>query len=75
MEKLEVLQAIYDSEINLQISWLWDAGIDWKIWDELNWWEYSWTDKDLDIAVVKIAKKCIELYPDSEFAKNFTVLF
>ena len=28
------LQKIYDSEINLSISWMWDAGFDLKLGDE-----------------------------------------
>jgi len=29
------LQKIYDSEINLRISWLWDGGIDVRLGDEM----------------------------------------
>jgi hypothetical protein len=28
---LEILQALYDSEINVSISWLWDGGVAWKL--------------------------------------------
>jgi hypothetical protein len=30
------LQRIYDSEINVRISWLWDRGIDIRLGDEMN---------------------------------------
>jgi hypothetical protein len=30
------LQKIYDSEINVSISWMWDAGIDVKLGGEMN---------------------------------------
>jgi hypothetical protein len=30
------LQRIYDSEINVRISWLWDGGIDVRLGDEMN---------------------------------------
>ena len=30
------LQKTYDSEINVEISWLWDGGIDIRIGDRLN---------------------------------------
>jgi hypothetical protein len=30
------LQKIYDSEINVRISWLWDGGIDLWLGDEVN---------------------------------------
>jgi hypothetical protein len=34
-----ILRALYDSEINALISWLWDVGIDVKVGDELNGYE------------------------------------
>jgi hypothetical protein len=30
------LQSIYDSEINIEISWLWDDGIEVRLSDRLN---------------------------------------
>ena len=30
------LQKIYDSEINVTISWFWDGGIDVRLGDEMN---------------------------------------
>jgi hypothetical protein len=30
------IQKIYDSEINVRISWLWDGGIDLRLGDEVN---------------------------------------
>ncbi len=33
---MDELQRIYDSEINVSISWLWDGGIDVKLGDEMN---------------------------------------
>ena len=32
----EILSALYESEINASISWLWDGGIDLQLGDELN---------------------------------------
>ena len=36
MDLAAELQKIYDSEINLRISWLWDGGIDVRLGDEMN---------------------------------------
>jgi hypothetical protein len=33
---MDELQKIYDSEINVSFSWLWDGGIDVKLGDEMN---------------------------------------
>jgi hypothetical protein len=30
------LQKVYDSEINLEISWLWDSGIEVSLGDKVN---------------------------------------
>lgn len=30
------LQKIYDSEINVEIGWLWDGGVDVRLGDEMN---------------------------------------
>lgn len=81
----DILQAIYDSEINVSLSWLWDGGVDvcfndgWRGPD-------SWTAKTtlrnrysipnqrgdgFAEAVKWLAEKAIELYPDSTFAKRW----
>jgi hypothetical protein len=36
MELAAELQRIYDSEINVRISWLWDGGIEVRLGDEMN---------------------------------------
>lgn len=36
---VEKLQAIYDAERNIQISWFWDSGIHIKIGDDINGWK------------------------------------
>ena len=36
MDLAAELQKIYDSEINIEISWLWDSGIDLRLGDCLN---------------------------------------
>jgi len=30
--RIDILQALYDSEINASLGWLWDGGIDWKLY-------------------------------------------
>jgi hypothetical protein len=36
MDLADELQKIYDSEINVEISWLWDGGIEVRLGDRLN---------------------------------------
>jgi hypothetical protein len=36
MDLLTELQKIYDSEINIEIGWFWDGGIDVRLGDKMN---------------------------------------
>jgi hypothetical protein len=44
------LQEIYDSEINITVSWLWDGGVDVRMGDDLNGYQAEGT--------VKGARRC-----------------
>src|SRR5436305_2077041 len=41
------LQKIYDSEISVEISWLWDGGIDVKLGDEMNGYRAQTNIRDM----------------------------
>ena len=79
----DILQALYDSEINISISWLWDGGIDVCVdggWGGPDTWKAKATIMNCHDgpdrhdafaeAVNWIANKAIELCPDSTFAKR-----
>lgn len=70
----ELLQRLYDSEINISISWFWDAGIDvcigTKDFAGERWKRTANFDKVSD-AVDWLIKTARELYPNSNFAKDF----
>lgn len=61
------LQKIYDSEINVRISWLWDGGIDVWIGDDLN----GYLAQETVPSVVDIApwlqEAIAHFYPDSTY--------
>lgn len=70
---LDILQALYDSEINCEIRWIWDGGVDWKL--------FGAGEKMIDgnaptvtEAVYQLALAAISYYPDSDFAKRFPEL-
>jgi len=80
----DVLQAIYDSEINASMFWLWDGGIDVCIdggWFGPDTWAAKTTINNCHDgpnrhdafaeAVKWIAEKAVELCPDSEFAERW----
>ena len=73
----EILQAIYDSEINLVIGWLWDGGFDYMIHnaptsipsgEEI----LSTNERDLVKALNVIVKDVLKKYPKSTFAKKYS---
>ena len=68
----EVLQRLYESEINILISSFWDAGFDWNLGDSMN----GFTDASQNVrswgianTVDVLAFHAQKMYPESEFAK------
>ena len=51
-----VLQALYDSEININMHWFWDGGIEYGIGDEMNGWKYESRKETIREAIVDIAE-------------------
>ena len=80
----EVLQQIYDAEINIGIDWFWNEGIDWKIGDKVNGFktvnEIGISDVDnigtdiqdwtkIENSISALAFAVYKAYPDSKFAE------
>ena len=66
----ETLQALYDSEINFEISTFWDAGFDWKLGDEMNGWKDDGHAGTLGLAVQDLKAAAIKHFPNSTFSKT-----
>lgn len=66
-----LFEALYKSEINLHISWFWDAGFDVKIGDEMNGFLATFSSYDLFEIEKWIEQKAKELFPDSKFSKTY----
>jgi hypothetical protein len=66
-----ILSDLYESEINVSMSWFWDGGIDVKIGDPLN--GYRAESKVVTVAEVVfwLRDQACTLYPDSEFARKY----
>src|ERR1700693_4561929 len=64
------LQRIYDSEINVEIGWLWDGGIDVRLGDKMN----GYLAEENVRAVAEILpwrqEAIAHFYPDSEYARS-----
>jgi hypothetical protein len=67
----EVLQDLYDSEINAVISWLWDGGIDVGLGDELNGYVADGQVSTVAEAAAWFREQGCKHYPDSGFARKY----
>jgi hypothetical protein len=67
----DILQALYDSEINASISWLWDGGIDVKLGDELTGYDAEGQVSTFAEATAWFRGQACRHYPDSGFARKY----
>ena len=67
----EILQDLYDSEINVVISWLWDGGIDVQLGDELNGCKAEGKVSTFAEAAAWLRDEACKYYPDSGFARKY----
>jgi hypothetical protein len=70
----EVLQIVYDSEINLKIDWFWDGGFNVRFGDDTNGWvgEYH-VSRAVELADCVIVGT-LEHHADSEAASKLKAL-
>ena len=67
MDLAAELQKIYDSEINVEISWLWDGGIEVRLGDHLNGFVAE-TNVFLGADILPWLQEAIaHFYPDSTY--------
>ncbi len=69
-QKTEILQALYDAEINFTISCFWDAGFEWKPGDITNGFTAEGGADNLGHAITELEKAAIEQYPEYEFRQK-----
>ena len=69
---IEILRALYTSEINVSISCLWDGGWDVALGDELNGFkaERNFANDALHHVARWLAEQAKVHYPESTFAKT-----
>jgi hypothetical protein len=67
----EILRALYDSEINASISWLWDGGIDVMLGDELNGYKAEGKVSTFAEAAAWLRDQACIHYPDSGFSRKY----
>jgi hypothetical protein len=64
------LQKIYDSEINLRISWLWDGGIDARLGDEMNGYPAEENVRSVDEIIPSLQEAIAHFLPVSTYAAS-----
>ena len=64
------LQKIYDSEINIRISWLWDGGIEVWLGDEMNGFLAQETVRSAAEIAPWLQEAIAHFYPESAYAAS-----
>jgi hypothetical protein len=67
---LDIMQQLYESEINCSISSFWDGGFTWGLGDDHNGWQAGGEADTFADAAAKLAEAARRHYPDSDFAKK-----
>ncbi len=68
----DLLQDLYDSEINFQISTFWDMGYNLRLGDEANGFVAETTVKTISEACAWLSEQALKHYPNSVYAKRFS---
>ena len=68
----QVLTDLYDSAINVDISWMWDGGIDVKLGDAMTGYEAEGTVYSASEIAEWLRENAVRCYPDSEFARKYS---
>jgi hypothetical protein len=67
----EVLDRLYDSEINFEISAFWDNGIDVKLGDEMNGYAAESSVRTSEEAAAWLDEQARSHFPKSKYARGF----
>src|SRR5689334_21315825 len=64
------LQRIYDSEINIAISWMWDGGIDVRLGDDVGGYVAAENVQSVSEVLPWLQEAIAHFYPDSTYARS-----
>jgi hypothetical protein len=64
------LQRVYDSEINMQIGWLWDGGVEVRLGDDMNGYEAAVTLESVRETLPWLQEAIAHFYPDSTMRRR-----
>jgi predicted RNA-binding Zn-ribbon protein involved in translation (DUF1610 family) len=67
------LQKIYDSEINIEIGWVWDAGINVRLGDRVNGYLAEENVKSVSDILPWLQEAIAHFYPESRYAASLNL--
>jgi hypothetical protein len=67
---MDILQMLYDSEINFQISCFWDAQIDWKLGDAMTGYPAQGKAETVAKAIEALKEAAVYHFPESQFTQQ-----
>lgn len=70
-DRFNVMQELYDSEINAAVSSFWDGGFDAKLGDDMNGFKADACLENWDDVETWLAETAVEHYPQSQFAERW----
>ena len=70
MDLTQELQKIYDSEINVEIGWMWDGGIDIRLGDRMNGFLAEETVKPVGNIIPWLQEAIAHFHPKSTYAAS-----
>jgi hypothetical protein len=73
MDLADELQKIYDSEINIEVSWLWDGGIEVRLGDRLNGFLAEANVPSAADIAPWLQEAVAHFYPESTYAQSVSV--
>jgi hypothetical protein len=71
MDLTEELQKIYDNELNIEIGWMWDGGIDIRLGDRMNGFLAEETVKSIAEIVPWLQEAIAHFYSKSTYTASF----
>jgi hypothetical protein len=66
----EILDRLHASEINGEVSWLYDIGFRWRLGDDINGWVLEGADATATAAIRALAEAAFTERPKSAFGKR-----
>ncbi len=67
---MDILQRLYDSEINFQIETFWDSGFTVRLGDSLNGIKAEESVGTMEEALIWLHQQAIKYFPDSRYVKD-----